>query len=50
MDGKLLLLDEDVASQPCATGEHQNGWFVHTCKLDLTSFTTFYTCIFPVVA
>ena len=47
MDGKLLLLDEDV---PRETGEYQNGWFINTCKLDLTLFATFYTCIFPVVA
>ena len=30
MDGKLLLLDEDV---PHETGEYQNGWFIHACKL-----------------
>ena len=47
MDGKLLLLDEDV---PRETGELQNRWFIHACKLDLTWFATFYTCIFSVVA
>ena len=30
-----------MASQPRTTGEYFNGWFIHTCKLDLTLFTTF---------
>ena len=37
VDGKLFL-DEDV---PCETGEYQNGWFIHTCKLNLTLFCHF---------
>ena len=47
MDGKLLLLDEDV---PREKGENQNEWLIHACKLDITWFDSFYTCIFPVVA
>ena len=42
MDGILLLLDKDKASQPRATGEYQNGWFIHACKPDLTSLANFF--------